>query len=88
MGPSREADGADWAVVNADDADTCTGASSCDATGQCKKKTGQPCGAPTECAGSAPGARPTSSTASTTSPPMRVPGGSGDVPGGFRAPSM
>jgi hypothetical protein len=31
-------------VTNADDADTCTGASTCDASGACKLKAGQSCG--------------------------------------------
>jgi hypothetical protein len=35
--------GACVAVVNGDDPDTCTGASTCDAAGACKRKNGQPC---------------------------------------------
>jgi MYXO-CTERM domain-containing protein len=37
-------------VVSADDADTCTGAQTCDATGACKKQNGQGCSSVTECA--------------------------------------
>ena len=37
-------------VTSADDADTCTGSNTCDATGACKKKTGQTCSAGSECA--------------------------------------
>lgn len=37
------------AVTNAEDPDSCTGASTCDASGACKKKTGQTCSAGTEC---------------------------------------
>lgn len=43
------ASGACAAVANADDADTCTGANTCDASAACKKKTGQTCSAGGEC---------------------------------------
>lgn len=43
--------GACVAVVKADDANSCTGANTCDAAGACKKKNGQACGGPSECAG-------------------------------------
>jgi hypothetical protein len=36
-------------VANAEDPDSCSGGSSCDATGACKKKTGQTCTAGTQC---------------------------------------
>ena len=36
-------------VVSADDLDTCTGASTCDAAGTCKKKNGQACTGTAEC---------------------------------------
>jgi hypothetical protein len=36
-------------VVNAEDPDTCTADSVCDATSACKKKTGQSCVVPTDC---------------------------------------
>ena len=36
-------------VANAEDPDSCSGASSCDATGACKKKPGQTCTAGTQC---------------------------------------
>ncbi len=42
--------GACAAVTSADDPDTCTGAYTCDASGACKKKSGQICGAASECA--------------------------------------
>lgn len=41
--------GACLPVQSADDPDTCTGGTSCDATGTCKKKDGQICAAGTEC---------------------------------------
>lgn len=37
-------------VRSADDADTCAGTSTCDASGTCKKREGQTCGAAGECA--------------------------------------
>ena len=37
-------------VTSADDADTCTGVSTCDATGACKKKNGQACTIGADCA--------------------------------------
>ncbi|MEB2311422.1 MAG: hypothetical protein OZ928_06205 [Polyangiaceae bacterium] len=37
-------------VTNADDADSCAGASTCSASGACKKKLGQACGAGADCA--------------------------------------
>lgn len=36
-------------VANAEDADTCTGTKFCDATGACKVKAGQTCGAASQC---------------------------------------
>lgn len=42
--------GACQAVKNADDPDTCAGASTCDGAGACKKKDGQACAAGGECA--------------------------------------
>ncbi len=39
------------AVTNAEDPDTCTGSSTCDTSGVCKKKTGQACSTGTECMG-------------------------------------
>jgi len=38
-------------VTNAEDPDTCTGSSTCDTNGACKKKIGQTCSAGTECMG-------------------------------------
>jgi MYXO-CTERM domain-containing protein len=38
------------AVQSKDDTDTCTGATTCDANGQCKRKNGQACAAAAECA--------------------------------------
>jgi MYXO-CTERM domain-containing protein len=37
-------------VKNADDLDTCTGNSTCDASGVCKSKSGQPCAGTADCA--------------------------------------
>ena len=37
------------AITNAEDADTCTGTQTCDATGACKRKQGQACTAATQC---------------------------------------
>ncbi len=39
------------AVTNADDPDSCTGSSTCDTSGTCKKKIGQACTAGTDCMG-------------------------------------
>jgi hypothetical protein len=39
------------AVISAEDPDTCTGSSTCDTSGACKKKIGQACSAGTECMG-------------------------------------
>jgi hypothetical protein len=39
------------AVTNAEDPDTCTGSSTCDTSGACKKKIGQACTAGTDCMG-------------------------------------
>jgi hypothetical protein len=38
------------AVRGTDDPDSCTGADTCDATGRCKRKGGQACALPTDCA--------------------------------------
>lgn len=40
-------------VLGADDPDTCTGTSTCDGSGVCKKKNGQPCSAGSECSSGA-----------------------------------
>jgi hypothetical protein len=42
--------GACATVTNADDPSSCTGNNTCDATGSCKSKQGQPCTAPADCA--------------------------------------
>ena len=39
------------AITNAEDPDSCTGTSSCDTSGACKKKIGQACSAGTDCMG-------------------------------------
>jgi hypothetical protein len=45
-----QASGACTPVVSMDDPASCTGTSTCDAKGDCKKKNGQTCGASTDCA--------------------------------------
>lgn len=45
--------GACSAITNADDPSTCTGETTCDAVGACKKKNGKACAGPTECASGA-----------------------------------
>jgi hypothetical protein len=43
--------GACVSVTRADDPDTCTGQSTCDSAGACRRKAGQPCTADADCAG-------------------------------------